>query len=247
MMMAVGRPLLSLNIERIRAAKSIEGVIVATTTHPEDDAIESLCRSEMVPVFRGSEEDVLDRIYLCAEKYSLKDFAKFTGDNPLIDPEVIDLVIKRYLEKSSSYDYVSNNHPPTWPDGQEVEVIRLAALKEAWEKSGQKFQREHVTPYIWDQPRRFHLGNVARPDDEWYHRYRWTLDYPEDYEFMKRVYEELYPKRKIFSTGDIIELLQKHPEIEAINARHKGYVWYKGHLGDLKTIKDAGPQAKGRP
>jgi len=239
---AAGRPLISHNIQRIRAARLIDEVIVATTTNPEDDALEKLCRTENVPVFRGSEQDVLDRTYQCAKKYNLPEFAKFTADNPLIDPQVIDHVIQYYLDNARSYDYVSNNHPPTWQDGQEVEIIRLAALEEAWKKSDQPFQREHVTPYIWDQPQRFRLGNVARSDDEWYHRYRWTLDYPADYEFMKRVYGELFPGRKIFSTSDIMNLLLEHPEIERINSQHKGTVWYENHLKDLKTIKNTPPQ-----
>jgi spore coat polysaccharide biosynthesis protein SpsF len=240
LMPAVGRPILSLNVERLRRARTVSTVVVATSDSPEDDAIDAMCRREDIPVFRGREEDVLDRIYQCAVEYAWPVFAKFTADNPLIDPAVIDRVNDVFLADPGRYDYVSNNHPPTWQDGQEIEVIRTAALEEAWRSASETFQREHVTPYIWDQPARFRLANVARTDDHWYHRYRWTLDYPADYDFIRTVYERLYPARPDFDTAALMAMLDAHPEIHAINAAHQGSVWYDRHLDALQTIDSRG-------
>jgi spore coat polysaccharide biosynthesis protein SpsF len=245
LMPVLGRPILLLNVERLRRARTIESVTVATSHAPEDDAILAACAEEGVPVFRGSEEDVLDRIYQCAAHFGWWAFAKFTADNPLIDPAVIDRVVGTFLREPEQYDYVSNNHPPTWQDGQQLEVVRTAALAEAWRAAAQSFQREHVTPFIWDQPARFRIGNVALEDDCWYRQYRWTLDYPDDYTFVRTVYERLYPTRPDFDTADLMALLEADPEIAAINAHHAGTVWYDQHLDALKTIIRA--HAKGSP
>jgi spore coat polysaccharide biosynthesis protein SpsF len=236
LMPVVGRAMISLNIERIRQARTVQTLVVATSDAPEDDALASLCAGEGVPVFRGSEEDVLDRIHRCAAEYGWPVFGKFTADNPLIDPAVIDRVIDAFLAAPDQYDYVSNNHPPTWQDGQEVEVIRSAALAQAWREGTQSFQREHVTPFIWDQPERYRLSNVARDDDAWYRRYRWTLDYPEDYLFVKAVYEHLYPAKAAFDTADVMALLEARPAIAALNSNRHGNLWYDQHPGALRTI-----------
>ena len=240
LMPALGRPILSFNVERLRRARTIDRVIVATSDTTEDDAIQKMCEAEGILFFRGSEENVLDRIYRCVRQFGIDVVAKFTADNPLIDPAVIDHVVGFYLAHSDEYDFVSNNHPPTCQDGQEVEVIRTAALEIAWREADKPFQREHVTPFIWDQPERFRLGNVARADDQWYHAYRWTLDYPEDYEFIKRVYEELYPRKPEFSMQDLMEFLRQRPDIYAINSNRAGYVWYREHLDNLQTVQNTG-------
>jgi len=119
-------------------------------------------------------------------------------------------------------------------------VFRATTLETAWREATQLFQREHVTPFIWDQPERFRVGNVARSDDRWYHDYRWTLDYPEDYTFIKSVFEELYPTRPDFTADNIMDLLRKRPDIHAINANRAGYVWYKEHLDALRTVAGSG-------
>ena len=236
LMTAVGRPLLSLNVERLLRARTVASVVVATSDAPEDDAIESMCHAEGIDVCRGSEDDVLDRIYRCVRDRGWPAFAKFTADNPLIDPAVIDQAIDAFLEAPDRYDYVSNNHPPTWQDGQEIEVIRTSVLEEAWRTADQPFQREHVTPFIWDQPARYRLANVSREDDGWYHRYRWTLDYPADYDFIRTVFERLYPAHPDFDTAALMALVDSHPDIHAINAGHQGSVWYDHHLDALQTV-----------
>jgi spore coat polysaccharide biosynthesis protein SpsF len=237
MLPVLGRSMIALNIERLRRARTIRRVVVATSVHPMDDVIARLCQEEGIAVFRGSEEDVLDRIYRCACHFGMTEFAKLTADNPLIDPAIIDRVIGFYLEHRGQFDYVSNNHPPTWPDGQEVEVVTLAVLEVAWREARLSFQREHVTPYVWDQPNRFRIGNVALADDHLYHNERWTLDYPEDYQFIKRVFEELYPAKPDFGMNDVLLLEQARPAIKAINAHYAGITWYQQYAGALQTVR----------
>jgi len=232
----LGRPLLWYNIERIRLSRMIDRVVVATSTDPADDVITAACEGWGTPVFRGSLNDVLDRIYGCARHFEMDVFAKFTADNPLIDPCVIDAVIAGFRSNPAPLDYYSNNHPPTWPDGQEIEVIRTAALESAWRESQEAFQREHVTVWLWDQPQRFRVGNLARSNNAWYQRYRWTLDFPEDYVLIRRIFEELYPAQPAFGTTQIMALIDRKPELAELNRRHKGDVWYRHHRDSLQTV-----------
>lgn len=236
MMPVAGKPLMGQMADRIRASKYLDLLVVATTDQPEDDIVEEYCNKEGIEVFRGSEDDVLDRIYKCALKHGMEHVARYSGDNPLIDPVVSDRILKFYIDNIGKFDYVSNNHPPTFPDGQEVEVMPFAVLERAWRESDKPFQREHGTPYIWDQPEVFRIANVES-EVYYYDKHRWTLDYQEDFEFTKRIYEELYPKKKIFTSNDIFELLKSKPELMEINSKHKGYTWYKKEEGNLKTVK----------
>jgi spore coat polysaccharide biosynthesis protein SpsF len=222
---ALGRPLLWYNLERIRAAKHVSRVILLTSTDPADDILAELARQWGVEIHRGALDDVLDRTYGCARAFGLAVFAKCTADNPLIDPAVVDAVIAGFGSRASELDYFSNNHPPTWQDGQEVEVIRTAALEQAWREARAPHQREHVTPFLWEQPERFRCGNLARETDDWYREYRWTLDFPEDYEVIRTVIEELHPARQQFSTADIMALMERRPELRRINAAHHGSSW----------------------
>jgi spore coat polysaccharide biosynthesis protein SpsF len=237
-LMAVnGRPIIDYNVERLRRARHIDEVIIATTSEPADDAIAAFCAEHGIRCFRGSEADVLDRLYHCVRAFGLDVMARLTADNPLIDPAVVDGVIEVYLADPERWDYVSNNHPPTWQDGQEVEILPTPVLETAWQEADKPFQREHGSPFIWDQPRRFRVGNVQREEgDAWYHQYRWTLDYAEDFELMKRIYEGLYPAKPTFSTDDLMRWLEEHPEVMRLNSMHAGYVWYDQHRGDLQTI-----------
>ena len=174
-----------------------------------------------MPVFRGSEDDVLDRVYRCARQFGMEVLVKFTGDNPLIDPDVIDEVVGYFLAEAEKFDYVSNLFPSTWPDGQELQIIRLTALEAAWRESTLLFDREHVTPFIWQRPGRFRIANVEGPDHRWRQEHRWTLDFPEDYEFIRRIFEALYPRKNDFTLKDVMDLVARQPDIAALNAQHR--------------------------
>lgn len=232
-----GKSLFVRQVERVMASRLCGQVVIATTTDPGDDLVCEVCRQEGLACFRGHGEDLLDRHYQAAVKYGADIVIKIPGDCPLIDPVVIDQVIAYYLENADRYDYVSNLHPATFPDGNDVEIMPLAVMEEAWRQATRGFEREHTTPYIWERPERFRIGNVVMEggaDHSMTHRL--TIDYEEDYRFIKAVWEELWPVNRLFGVRDILDLLERRPDIYAINRSLAGVNWYRHHLGELKTV-----------
>jgi len=134
MMPLAGKPLLIRLYERVRASKLTNRIVVATTTEKNDDTVVELCINNEIKYFRGSENDLLDRHYKAAFEHSPSAVVKIPSDCPLIDPNIIDKVLKHYINNSNNFDYVSNLHPPSYPDGNDVEVMRMDALKAAWQK-----------------------------------------------------------------------------------------------------------------
>ncbi|VVC04505.1 3-deoxy-manno-octulosonate cytidylyltransferase [Candidatus Bilamarchaeum dharawalense] len=215
-----GKPLLVLFLERLKRMKTIDGIIVATTADQEDDVIVETV-SEFypnMPVFRGDREDVLDRYYQCAKKFSVSTIVRITSDCPLIDPHISDLVVSKFL--SSNCDYCSNNLPyRTYPHGLDTEVFSLKTLEKAWNNARTQFDREHVTPYIYHNPNLFELISITSSCD--LSSNRWTVDYPEDFEFVKAIYEKLYQQKPEFDTNDILELIKNEPQLIKLNSNRK--------------------------
>jgi spore coat polysaccharide biosynthesis protein SpsF len=205
-----GKPVLWHVVNRVSKTESIDGLVVATTTDLEDDIIAEFCKKNDILVFRGSENDVLDRYYQCAKEYDIKDIVRITSDCPLHDPDVIDRVIKEYL--IGDYDYVSNTIEYTFPDGLDVEVFSFDALEKAWNNAKLSSEREHVTPYM-RKNEEFMKENVS--SSKKYPLYRLTLDYLEDYEFIKRIYEGI--GKEMFYIEDIAKFLGKNPELLKMN------------------------------
>lgn len=210
----LGRPMLGLHIERLRRTKTLNRLVVATGDDIEDDAIEALCDEIGVDCFRGSLDDVLDRCYRCAQAYGPTHIARLTGDCPLADPDIIDRVVSLHLK--GGYDYTSNILPPTWPDGMDVEVMRFACLAEAHAEAELPSEREHVTPFIRNRPERYRHGNLNNDRDLSAHRL--TVDEPEDFEKIRRIYETLYLQKPDFSINDVLTLLDDNDELSELNA-----------------------------
>lgn len=213
-----GKPMLLLMLERLSQAKLIDEIVVATTTNSNDDVIFELAKKNGYNVFRGSEFDCLDRHYRVAIEYNAAYIAKITPDCPLIDPQIVDKVLDYFLKNVNNYDYVSNAHPPSWPDGLDLEVFHVATLEKAYREATESSHREHTTTYIWSNPQKFRIGNVVNPDGRnLFMSHRWTVDFPEDFEFVKKIYEDLY-NNKIFLMEEILLLLEKRPDISKINS-----------------------------
>jgi len=208
-----GEPMLTRLIERLRRVHRADGIVVATTTNTSDDPIAALCALLGVPCHRGSEHDVLSRYADAARLYGADVVVRITSDCPLIDPALIDQTIAAYDEGGS--DYVSNMLPPTWPYGMAVEVFSAAALAQAHAEATQAAEREHVTPFLYWHPERYRLRNVASPVDLSHHR--WTVDTPEDYALVSRLFDHLMPNRPNFTQADVLALLDAHPDWIAIN------------------------------
>ncbi|MCX7797109.1 MAG: glycosyltransferase family protein [Melioribacter sp.] len=239
MLPILGKPLLIRMIERVKHSKFIGELVVATSQNPEDDQIELLCLEHNLNCFRGHLTDLLDRHYQVGKLYNADAVVKIPSDCPLIDPQIIDTVLKFYIENSDKYDYVSNLHPATYPDGNDVEVISFYALEKAWKEAKKDFEREHTTPYIWENPDKFRIGNVVWETGlDYSTTHRWTIDFEEDYIFIKRVYEELYEKDYPFGIYDILSLINQKPEIYEINKKYLGKYWYENYLDELKNIDE---------
>ncbi|MDP2690678.1 MAG: glycosyltransferase family protein [Deltaproteobacteria bacterium] len=212
----LGRPLLGYQIERLRRVKAADGVVVATTANEADGPIADLCARLSVPVFRGSEEDVLSRYYFAAREHGAETVVRLTSDCPLIDPAVVDRVIGFYIERRPDFDYVSNCLQRTYPRGMDTEVFSFKALEQAFNEAVERHDREHVTPFVYSRPRRFALANVAHGED--LSRYRWTVDTPEDFELIRLVIETLYPVKPGFAMEDVLALFEKDKSLFLINA-----------------------------
>ncbi|KAA0211363.1 acylneuraminate cytidylyltransferase [Ignavibacteria bacterium CHB1] len=232
-----GMPLLIRMYQRVASAKTCDSIVIATTNRISDDKIEELCNEFNIPCFRGDENDLLDRHYKAAVKYSATHIVKIPSDCPLIDPGIIDRVINFYLNNIDDFDFVSNLHPPSYPDGNDVEIMPLKILETAWVEAAESFEREHTTPFIWERPDRFRIGNVVWETGlDYSMSHRFTIDYLEDYLFIKAVYDELFDVNPEFTLSDILSILEKNPNLMKINRKYAGVNWYRENLDKLKTI-----------
>ena len=217
MMKICGKAVLLHIIDRLKACELLDEIVIATTVSDKDDIIFDAVSNydKSIGFFRGPEENVLERYYFAAKKANTDVIVRVTSDDPLIDPSVIDDLIREFL--SNDCDYVSNSQNKTFPLGLDAEVFSFKALEEAWNKATKDYEREHVTPYIIENPDKFKLLNVANDID--LSHLRWTLDTKEDFEFINAVYKRIYPKNQLFLMDDVLELLDKEPELVEIN-RH---------------------------
>lgn len=212
---AAGREMLAHQIVRVRRARLVDRICVTTTVNTTDDPIVALALREGVDVFRGSEDDVLDRFVGAADTFGATLVVRLTGDCPLIDPALIDDAIATFRSATASLDYLSNGLEPTWPAGLDVEVMTIAALRVAAKEAEDRFDREHVTPFLYRHPDRFRVQNIRCPEALPTHR--WTLDEPADYELIRRILEALIPANPGFGWRDVLALLAAHPDWGAIN------------------------------
>ena len=218
-----GQPLLVRVIQRVRVASRLGGLVIATTNQEADNPIAKLSGELQVPVFRGSENDVLDRFYRCAKEQQASVIVRLTGDNPFVDPQIVDRVIGALVKDGA--DYASNTIRPTFPEGLNVEVLTFAALQRAWQDAQAGYEREHVTPHIWLHPERFRLQRVEAERD--LSHVRLTVDTLEDLTFARAVYERLYRPDRLFLMNDILALLEREPELQAVNANVERFSSHK--------------------
>ncbi len=226
--LVVNKPMLELQLERLARSRKLDRLVVATSLEQSDNPIEDLCDKYEIDCFRGSLDDVLDRFYQTARQYKPDVIVRLTGDCPLTDPDVIDMGIEFF--QSHDYDYVSNSVERTFPIGLDMEVFSHSHLKAAWKKAILPSEREHVTAYFRNRPEKYKIGQFHNTEDLSHHR--WTVDEPADYEFVKAVYEHLYPVNPTFSSRDILELLEKKPALMSLN-----YSIVHGE-GYIKSLKD---------
>ncbi len=208
-----GRPLLSYQIERLRYSRRINDIILATTTNQADDPIVALARKEKLKVFRGSENDVLDRYYQTARKFNLEHILRITADCPLTDVSICDRIIDTYAR--SGADYVRTG--TSFAEGFDCGLVRFETLAAAWQSAKLKSEREHVTLYVNNHPEKFEKICVENETND--ENYRFTVDEMKDFKVVKAIFENLYSiERPNFSAGDIKAFIDQHPGIYGLNA-----------------------------
>jgi spore coat polysaccharide biosynthesis protein SpsF len=218
----LGVPMLMRQVERLQRVQRIDHLVIATSSDPTDDCIAALCHQQKWDCYRGSSDDVLDRFYQTACREFCEHVVRLTGDCPLTDPSVIDAVIDYHL--AVDWDYTSNALEPTFPDGLDVEIMRFTCLRTAWKEASLPSHREHVTPFLYQQPERFQIGHFKQAEN--LSHLRWTVDERADLEFVRQVYANLYRKTPNFSTDAILALLSEQPQLANINQgfkRNEGY------------------------
>lgn len=216
-------------IERTAKAELVDEVIVATTMKKEDLPIVRLVSEKGFRVFTGSERNVLDRYYQCAKLAQADHIVRITSDCPLVDPKIIDLVVEKHLKSGADVTYNDR-----YPDGFDVGVFTYDILKKAWKEARLLSEREHVSPYMFKVAKK--VEKVVCPEDL-YH-IRLTLDRPEDYEVLKRVFEGVYVRNRNFTFEDVMEFLKENPDILKINAHIDRDEGYKKSLQEDRQLSE---------
>ena len=215
------KPVLAHIVERLSYCKLIEKIVVATSTNTEDNQIFDYCRNNNIECYRGNLEDVLDRYYHAAKIHHADPIVRITADCPVIDPLVVDAAITGYL--SGAYDLYSLGGE--FPDGLDCTIFSFSAIEKAWKQAELKSEREHVGPYIENNPHIFKNGSLEL--FKGLSDLRWTLDEPNDYELLSIIFNKLYRVDSPFLTHEILQLIQNNPELSAINEkiiRNEGYL-----------------------
>lgn len=209
--------MLARQVERIRQSRLIDRIIVATTTAPEDDAIEALARREGCEVFRGSSEDVLGRVVGALRKFDVGLHVEFQGDDPMPDPLLVDAFIGYFLKHADECDYLTNALTTTYPPGAEISVYRAETLIDAERHATNEALREHVGLHVHQHPDRYRIRNLEAPP--WLRRPSMHLevDTQADYELVCAVFEHFYPSNPGFSLSQVIEFLDANPALVAGN------------------------------
>jgi spore coat polysaccharide biosynthesis protein SpsF (cytidylyltransferase family) len=216
-------------IKQLQNCKLVDEIVIATTNLPEDDTLANFVKDMEISLFRGSSNDVLDRYYQCAKEFSFSDIVRITSDNPLIDPTIVDLVISKYLE--GEFDYVTNSYPRTFPQGTETEVFSFRILEDVWKNAKKPSEREHVTPYIYNNPNKFKIFNVGYSEN--LSHLRWTVDQKNDFYLVENILKKI--KNRPVLMKDILELFEQQPNIKKIN---ENYIMNEGYLKSLNDEKN---------
>lgn len=207
------KPLLEHVVNRLKKADLLQEIIIATTDLPNDNLIETWADSNNISVFRGSENNVLERYYEAAKKFQIDVIVRITADDPFKDYRLVDEAVRVLID--NKLDFVCNNNPVSFPEGLDVEVLTFNALEISYNNVISDFDKEHVTQYIHKNKDMFKIANIQNDKDLSF--YRWTLDTIEDYQFAQKIYSELYKEGDVFLREEILELLEKSPLILELN------------------------------
>jgi spore coat polysaccharide biosynthesis protein SpsF len=213
-----GHSVLAHVVQRVKECSLLDEIVVATTISAADDAIDSECQKLNVHCFRGSESDVLERYYLAAQEYEARVIIRVTSDCPLFDPMLLHEMLEYFslqVSKKLSIDYYSNCLERSYPRGLDAEIFTYQALEKAFLNAEQAYEKEHVTPYIYQHPEVFALHSKINALDLSF--CRWTLDTDEDWKLIREIYNALYIDGELFTTEEVFNLMERRPELPLLN------------------------------
>ena len=209
------KTLIEILIKKLKKVKNVSKIIIVIPNSRKNNELALNLRKLKVTVFRGKENNVLDRFYKAALKFKVKNIIRITADCPLIDTKLIDQIVKKYF--NGKYDYATNTFPPSYPDGLDVEIFNFASLKKAWLNSNSQHQKEHVTPFIRNK-KKFRIINILNNTNQ--KKIRLTIDWKEDLILIEKIFNFFKPKIN-FYLKDINKIIKKHPEWFKINSKYR--------------------------
>ena len=209
-----GAPMILRIVERVTRSRELDEFVVVTSTDATDDPLVDVLVDAGIAVRRGSLDDVLSRFLAVVEEYAPSVVVRLTGDNPLVDPEVIDLVVREHV--ASGADYSSNSLVRTFPRGLDVEAVSPDALRSLAERTLRAEEREHVTIGVYQRPEEFRVHAVTQPED--HSELRWTVDYPQDFVFAEAIYDRLFDADPQFGQAEVLALLSREPDLRRTDA-----------------------------
>lgn len=215
------KPIIRHIYDRLKVSKTLSDVVISTGEFEDNKSICKYAQDNAIPYFSGSEDDLIDRLYQTATKFHADAIVRITSDCPLVDPQIVDKLVMEFLQNRGKYDIVTNCKIPTYPHGLDVEVYSISALEKMWNSIKQKEIREWFPFFVDKNPQLFRILHFKNEED--LSNLRWTVDYPEDYEFVKEIYRHLYKENSIFVMKDILNLLKEHPQISQINSKFVGF------------------------
>jgi spore coat polysaccharide biosynthesis protein SpsF (cytidylyltransferase family) len=221
------KPMIWHVVNRVKKIKNVEQIALITTRKKIDKILLEIAKKYGIMGYAGDVNDLLNRHYQCAIKIDADPIIRITSDCPLIDPKIVEKVLKFYLD--NDYDYVSNIIEPSFPDGLDVEVFSLNALKKAVKNAKLSSEREHMSPYFTKNPNKFKLYNIKNKKN--LSHMRWTVDQKQDLTFVRKIYAKMKPKT-IFSMKEILKIISEDPELQNIN---KGIKRNEGYTKSLKN------------
>lgn len=220
----LGVPMLEHIINRVKKASSLDQVVLATTELPIDDGLEKIAKDADVSCYRGSENDLVDRYYQAAKEHGAELIVRITADDPFKDPGIIDESVDFFKSKMPEIDILTNYLPATYPEGLDLDIFSFAALEKAWKEASKEYEREHLSPYMYENSKLFKHFNIEA-DNKTGKDYRWTVDYPEDMKMVEEVFKILYEDNPFFGWEEILELFHSNSKLNQINqgiARSEG-------------------------
>ena len=228
-----GKPAIAQVFHQLAFSKKISNAVLATSINEDDNILVKWAEKNNIPFYRGSIDNVLERFYNAAKYFNADIIVRVTGDCPLIDPEIIDLMLDKFI--GSDLDYLTNNNPPTFPDGLDVEIFSMESFEKVYQQAKLLSELEHVTPYYKTYYKLFKIDNYTNEINLQNHR--WTLDTREDYELIKIIYSKLFNENSFISYKEVLKLFDADKELYKINKhinRNEGYITSLKKDNDIK-------------